>query len=47
MKSPFYHCLFRNLIPAQWFVLTYYSSTNDGQAPESDVTIVYTGIKTD
>ncbi len=46
ISSPFYRCLFKNLIPAQWFVLTYYSlSNNDDQSPAGDVTIIYTGRK--
>jgi hypothetical protein len=45
ISSPFYYCLFKNLIPAQWFVLTYYALTGNDQAPSGDVTIVYTGMK--
>jgi len=45
ITSPFYHCLFKNLTSAQWFVLTYYSLRNDDQTPSGDVTIVYTGMK--
>jgi hypothetical protein len=44
-NSPFYHCLFQNLTSAQWFVLTYYSLTNDDQTLSGDVAIVYTGMK--
>ncbi|CAF1161891.1 unnamed protein product [Rotaria sp. Silwood1] len=43
--SPYYHCLFKNLIPAQWFVLTYYVSTDNDQASSGDVTIVYTELE--
>ncbi|CAF2546995.1 unnamed protein product [Rotaria sp. Silwood2] len=43
--SPFYHCLFKNLNPAQWFVLTYYLSTDNDQATSGDVTIVYTELE--
>ena len=45
ISSPFYHCLFKNLIPAQWFVLTYSLTNNDDQSSTGDVTIVYTGRK--
>ncbi|CAF1119084.1 unnamed protein product [Rotaria sordida] len=45
ISSSFYHCLFKNLIPAQWFILTYYASTDNDQAPSGDVTIVYTELE--
>ncbi len=44
INSPFYNCLFKNLPPAQWFVLTYQVLTDDHQPPSPDVTLVYTGI---
>ena len=44
-SSPYYPCRFDNLPPAQWFVLTYYSLTNNDQTPSGDVIIVYTGTK--
>ena len=42
-SSPFYHCLFRDLPTAQWFILNYYLLTTDQQSSAGDVTIVHTG----
>ena len=36
ISSPFYHCLFQNLTPAQWFVLTYYAINNNDQTRSGD-----------
>ncbi|CAF1241953.1 unnamed protein product [Adineta ricciae] len=45
ITSPFYHCSFRNLPSAQWFVLTYYILTENYQTRSADVTIVYTDLE--
>ncbi|CAF3639463.1 unnamed protein product [Adineta steineri] len=43
--SPYYHCLFKNLPSAQWFVLNYYALADHHQTPSSAVTIVYTDLE--
>ncbi|CAF4575523.1 unnamed protein product [Rotaria socialis] len=43
--SPFYNCLFTNLSPAQWFILSYYVSTDSDQKLSGDVTIVHTELE--
>lgn len=42
-ESPYYHCLFKNLPSAQWFILTYYLAADEDQTAAGDATIVHTG----
>ena len=44
IKSPFYHCLFNNLPPAQQFVLTSSLVTTNNETLSGDIHIVYTGM---
>ena len=42
-QSPLYRCVFKNLPPAQWFILNFHILTPNQRALFADVMIVHTG----